>query len=93
MIEQLQVLNPSCSHQQFPSLIPLALRFPNIIQQSELQRLDNEWTFAELPFNYETMPVDEFWGKLSAITNGAEEQHCFQVYAHEGVTGPSSCQC
>lgn len=60
VIEQLQVLNLSCSHQHFPSLIPLALRFPNLIQQSELQQLDNEWrrlTFAELPFNFETMPV------------------------------------
>lgn len=77
VIKQLQVLNPSCSHQNFPSLNPLALRFPNLIQQSDLQQLNNEWRrllFTELLFSYESMPVDEFWGKLTRIANGAEEQ-------------------
>ena len=43
IIRQLEVLHPSCSHEEFPSLVPLALKFPNLIQQSDLQQLDNEW--------------------------------------------------
>ena len=76
VIGQLQVLNPSCSHEEYPTLVPLALRFPNLIQQSDLQQFDNEWrrlTFAKLPFNHEGMAVDEFWGQFATVTDGAEE--------------------
>ena len=43
IIRQLEVFHPSCSPEEFPSLVPLALRCPNLIQQSDLQQIDNEW--------------------------------------------------
>ena len=74
VISQLQVLSPTCSHTEFPSLGPLIQRFPNLVV-GDVQQLDDEWRqmeFAEIPFSYDEMAVDEFWGKVGAITNGTE---------------------
>ena len=37
IIEMLQVLDPCVSHSKFPSLVPLASSFPNLVSQSKLQ--------------------------------------------------------
>ena len=61
----LQVLDPNASHTKFPSLVPLASRFPNLIPISKLQQLDNEWrklSFTTLPFDSEGMEPEVFWG-------------------------------
>ena len=42
IIEMLQVLDPCVSHSKFPSLVPLATSFPNLVPQSKLQMLDTE---------------------------------------------------
>ena len=58
VIGMLQVLDPDMSHSKFPSLVPLASRFLNLIPTSKLQQLDNEWrklTFTTLPFDSEGM--------------------------------------
>ena len=72
-IEMLQVLDPNASHAKFPSLVPLASRFPNLIPISKLQQLDNEWrklSFTTLPFDSEGMEPEVFWGRLGKISNG-----------------------
>ena len=73
VIEMLQVLDPDVSHSKFPSLVPLASRFPNLIPTSKLQQLDNEWrklSFTPLPFESEGMGPEVFWGRLGKLTNG-----------------------
>ena len=69
----LQVLDPNASHAKFPSLVPLASRFTNLIPISKLQQLDNEWrklSFTTLPFDSEGMEPEVFWGRLGKISNG-----------------------
>ena len=73
IIEMLQVLDPAVSHSKFPSLVPLAAKFPNIIPESRLQLLDNEWRklfLVSLPFDSEDMEPEEFWGRLNKIIDG-----------------------
>ena len=73
VIEMLQVLDPNASHAKFPSLVPLASRFPNLIPISKLRQLDNEWrklSFTTLAFDSEGMKPEVFWGRLGKISNG-----------------------
>ena len=76
VIKMLQVLNPTVCQSKFPSLVPLATKFPNIVQESELQQLDNEWrklclgSSGPLPFDSEEMGPEEFWARLGMITDG-----------------------
>lgn len=73
VIEMLQVLDPAANHSKFPSLVPLAAKFPNILLESKLQLLDNEWrklSLVSLPFDSEDMEPEEFWGQLNEITDG-----------------------
>ena len=74
MILSLVSSRSTCSHTEFPSLGPLIQRFPNLVV-GDVQQLDDEWrqmAFAEIPFSYDEMAVDEFWGKVGAIANGTE---------------------
>ena len=67
VIEMLQVLDPDVSHSKFPSLVPLASRFPNLIPTSKLQQLDNEWrklSFTPLPFDSEGMGPESVLRKI-----------------------------
>ena len=41
-IAMLEVLDQNADHTKFPSLVPLASRFPNLIAKSKIQKLDNE---------------------------------------------------
>ena len=69
IISSFRVLDPN-SFDQFPSLCPLAMRFPNFV--SSVQVLDDEWRklrFTNIPFDYTD---DEFWGRLGRITDGNE---------------------
>ena len=53
LIEMFEVLDPNASHSKFPSLVPLAASFPNIISVCDLQKLDDEWrklAIGTLPF-------------------------------------------
>ena len=59
----LQVLDPNVKHSEFPSLVPLARRFPNFLPESQMQQLDNEWrklSFISLPFDHEDMDPEIF---------------------------------
>ena len=72
-IAMMEVLDPDISHEKFPSLVPLASRFPNLITASKLQTLDDEWRrlrLVTLSFEQTEMAPEEFWGKLSAIKDG-----------------------
>ena len=74
IVEMLQVLDPAASHAKFPSLVPLASNFPNIIPMAQLQTLDDQWrrlSHITLPFDSEDMDPEEFWGRLEKITDGA----------------------
>ena len=69
-----EVLDPNTQHSKFPSLVPLASSFPNIISESNLQQLDDEWrklVIVTLPFEAEDMEPEEFWGKLLEVKDGA----------------------
>uniref|UniRef100_A0A1X7VXS2 HAT C-terminal dimerisation domain-containing protein n=1 Tax=Amphimedon queenslandica TaxID=400682 RepID=A0A1X7VXS2_AMPQE len=85
MIEMFEALDPSTDCQsKFPSLVPLVASFPNIIKESQIQQLDNEWrklAIETLPFNKEGMEPEEFWGKLLEVKNGAGETQ-FSVLCH-----------
>ena len=73
IIEMLQVFNPAASHAKFPSLVPLAANFPNIVSESQLQTLDNQsrrLAFISLPFQSDDVEPEEFWGQLNKITDG-----------------------
>ena len=66
-IEMLEVLDPLIDQAQFPSLVPLASRFPNLIPQSKLQVLDNQWRrlrIANFPIDRD-VGLEEFWENLS----------------------------
>ena len=81
----LQVLDPNASHVKFPSLVPLASRFPNLIPISKLQQLDNEWRklyFTTLPFDSEGMEPEVFWGRLGKISNsvGTLQFHTLSLF-------------
>ena len=39
----LEYLDPDTNQAKIPSLVPLAVRFPNIVQEAKLQMLDDEW--------------------------------------------------
>ena len=74
IVEMLQVLDPATSHTKFPSLVPLASNFPNIIPMTQLQTLDDQWrrlSHVTLPFDSDDMDPEEFWGRLDKITDGA----------------------
>ena len=73
IIHMLQVLDPDTSHSIFPSLVPLASRFPNLIPKEKLQQLDNEWrklSFTKLLFDCEAMDPEVFWGRLGVVSDG-----------------------
>ena len=39
VIEMLQVLDPNAKHSEYPSLVPLAQRFPSFLPGSKMQQL------------------------------------------------------
>ena len=78
MIEMLQILDPAVSQLKFPSLVPLAAKFLNIIPESRLQLLDNEWrklSLVSLPFDSEDMEPEEFWGGSIRLQMAQEHHH------------------
>ena len=55
--------------------MPLAKRFPNFLPYSKIQLLDDEWhklAIVSLPFEHEDMELEEFWERLSKLTDGTE---------------------
>jgi len=69
----LQVLDPNVKHSEYPLHVPLAKRFPNFLPDSKMQQLDNEWrrlSIVSLPFSYDTMDPEEFFHRLSKISDG-----------------------
>ena len=83
-IKLLQVIDPNASHSEFPSLVPLATRFPNFLHPSKIQRLDDEWRrlgIGPLPFEHTDMDPEEFWHRMSQISDGTEVPP-FQVLCH-----------
>ena len=53
-MKMVRVLNAQSSCSEFPSLVPLASRFPNIVAEAELQQLVSEWrrlSLVCLPFD------------------------------------------
>ena len=72
-IKSLKVLDPQVSHIEFPSLAPIASRFPNIVPNCNLQQLDNEWRLlgcSVIPLDG-TLSIDQYWGHLSHVKNGS----------------------
>ena len=62
-------------HSEFPSLVPLATRFSNFLPPLKLQCLDDEWRrlgIGPLPFEHEDMDPEEFWHRLSLISDGTD---------------------
>ena len=66
-------LDPNANHTNFPSLVSLASRFPNLIAESKMQKLDDElrrFRIVTLPFHHKEVTPEEFWGKLSNVKDG-----------------------
>ena len=93
----LEVLDPDTNQAKFPSLVPLAVRFPNIVPEAKLQTLDDKWrklSVEPLPFDHEDMEPEEFWRTLSTDKNGAGSvqflrlcsfMHCLLSLPHANV--------
>ena len=63
----LLVLDPNISREKFPSLVPHAVKFPNLVSDEEM---DDEWrmlSVENLPFDHEDMEPEEFWAMLSTV--------------------------
>ena len=72
-MKMLRVLDPQSSCSEFPSLVPLASRFPNVVAEAKLQQFDSEWrrlSLVCLPFDKTDMGQEEFWGSLDKVKNG-----------------------
>ena len=97
VIEMLEVLDPDTNRAKFPSLVLLAVRFPNIVPETKLQTPEDEWcklSVEPLPFDHEDMEPQEFWGTLSTVKNGAgsvqfptlcSSMHCLLSLPHTNV--------
>ena len=97
VIEMLEVLDPDTNKAKFPSLVPLAVRLPNIVLEAKLQTLDDKWrklSVEPLPFDHEDMEPEEFWGTLSTVRNVAGSvqfrtlcsfMHCLLSLLHANV--------
>ena len=62
-VVEMPVIEPNVSHAKFPSLVPLAARFPNIVPQAELQTSDDEWHMLSVespPFDHTDIVPEEF---------------------------------
>lgn len=72
-VKLLKVIDPKVSHIEFPSIAPLASRFPNLVPTCQLQQLDNEWRLlgcSVVPLDG-TLSIDQYWGNLSEVKNGS----------------------
>ena len=68
VIEMLEVVDPNITRAKFPSLVPLAVRFSNLVSEVKLQILDDEWhilSVEPLPFDHKNMEPEEFGRILS----------------------------
>ena len=79
-LQSLAVLNPECiTSMAYPSLTHVASKSPYLIPSTKVQALHNEWRmlkFTELPLSQsdiQKMPIDEFWGRISQLKDGADE--------------------
>ena len=72
VIQDLKFLNPQMAMTgTIASIAGVAVRFPNVVPESQLQSLEQEW--RQLMFDEEisdladssTSPAEEFWGKVS----------------------------
>lgn len=76
VIEMLEVLDPNITKSKFPSLVPLAVRFPNLVSEENIQTLDDEWrrlVIEPLPFDHKNMEPEEFWAILNTVKDGSGE--------------------
>ncbi len=81
ILKSLTILNPSTINStSSSSVIALAGKFPNIIPEEEVQKIDHEWRElqflepSELPSSSETRAdVVTFWGSVSRMTNPSGE--------------------
>ena len=72
------MLDPRASHTELPSLAPIATRFPNLVSQSQLQQLDNEWCLLGcstllIDIDTDTPLIDQYWGLVSQVKKGIGE--------------------
>ena len=69
----LEILDPNVTRSKFPSVVPLVIRFPNIVPEAKMQIHDDEWrklSVEPLPFDHKDMEPEEFWGTLSDVKDG-----------------------
>ena len=72
-LKMLRVLDPQSSCSEFPSLVPLVSRFPNVVAEAEFQQLDSECrrlSLICLPFDKTDMGQEEFWGFSTKLKMG-----------------------
>ena len=77
-MKMLRVLDPQSSCSEFPSLVPLASRFPNVVAEAEFQQLDSEWrrlSLICLPFDKTDMGPEQFWGLSTKLRMGLEHHN------------------
>ena len=73
VIQDLKFLNPQTAMTgTIASIAGVAARFPNVVPESQLQSLDQEWRqlifdeeISDLADSCATSPAEEFWGKVS----------------------------
>ena len=73
VLEMLEVCYPNITRAKFPSLVPLAVRFPNLVSEAKMQMVDDEWrklSVQPLPFDQKDMEPEKFWGAFSTVKDG-----------------------
>ena len=77
VISSLVVLNPDAlSSTQCSAIVDIAKKFPNIVPNSDLQKLDDEWrtlSFTEIPIptGSSSYTVSRFWGLVATLKDGS----------------------
>lgn len=74
--KDLEILNPEVvASRRFESIMHLALQFPNLVQQENMQTLDTEWrNLRNDPIlnQIKNEDVENFWQKITMIINPAD---------------------
>lgn len=76
VLKSLAMLNPeTCKSDSFYSIMPLAVHFPNVIEENSYEELDREWQLLK---TIEALKTDQefmaFWNKVFEMKNAVGEQ-------------------
>ena len=84
-----KTFNEVCNCAQCSAVIDVASKFPNIIDPSDIQKLDSEWRelsftdLGDLPSHDPKTHIDRFWGEIASLTDGCGEAKYQMMLVHQ----------